>query len=131
MGRLRARLVAAAAAALLAALALAPPRGQAQARQVSIVFLGDGGTGDANQYAVRDQLVRRAPQFAFLLGDNIYTKGRPRYFKSRYDDVYAPVMARGTRFHAALGNHDVYECQGAAYRPLPPNRDAYRWQDGG
>ena len=40
-------------------------------------------------------------------------------------------MARGTRFHAALGNHDVYECTTAAYRPLPPNRDAYRWRAAG
>jgi hypothetical protein len=113
-------------------MAVSPRGGRAQQEQeVRVVFMGDTGTGDANQYAVRDQLLRRLPQFVFLLGDNIYTKGRPRFFKSRYDDVYAPLMARGTRFHAALGNHDVYECRTAAYRPLPPNRDAYRWQDPG
>ena len=127
-----ARRVALAASVAAAAWLSLPQGGHAQqGREVRMVFLGDAGTGDANQYAVRDQLLRRPPQFVFLLGDNIYTKGRPRFFKSRYDDVYAPVMARGTRFHAALGNHDVYECQGAAFRPLPPNRDAYRWRDAG
>lgn len=131
MATVAARLGAAGAAALLA-LALFPQSGRAQPeRQIRIVFMGDTGTGDANQYAVRDQLLRRVPQFAFLLGDNIYTKGRPSLFKSRYDDVYAPLMARGTRFHAALGNHDVYECTTAEFRPLPPNRDAYRWRDAG
>lgn len=102
------------------------------ARQASLGFLGDTGTGDANQYSVRDQLLRRPPQLVFLLGDNIYTKGRPRFFDSRYDDVYGPVMAKGVRFHAALGNHDVYECVAARFSgPLPPNRDAYRWRDEG
>jgi predicted phosphodiesterase len=133
MTRVCARLAVAAGAALLVWLAAGQEGGRAQQeRQVRMVFMGDTGTGDANQYAVRDQLLRRPPQFVFLLGDNIYTKGRPRFFKSRYDDVYAPLMAKGTRFHAALGNHDVYECQAATYSgPLPPNRDAYRWRDAG
>jgi hypothetical protein len=130
--RAAARLGLAAGAAAVLWLAAAPPVGQTQSeRQVRMVFMGDTGTGDANQYAVRDQLLRRPPQFVFLLGDNIYTKGRPRLFKSRYDDVYAPVMGKGARFHAALGNHDVYECTLADFRPLPPNRDAYRWKDTG
>jgi hypothetical protein len=127
--RARSCLGPAAAAALLWWLAAPPVAGRAQtAREVRLGFLGDGGTGDANQYAVRDQILQRPPQFVFLLGDNIYTKGRPRLFKSRYDDVYAPLVARGTRFHAALGNHDVYECGASALRPLPADRDAYGWQ---
>ena len=133
MKRVRSRLGVAAGATVVLWLALPQQGGRAQQeRQVPVVFMGDSGTGDANQYAVRDQLLRRPPQFVFLLGDNIYTKGRPALFKSRYDDVYAPLMARGTRFHAALGNHDVYECRAASYSgPLPPNRDAYRWRDAG
>jgi calcineurin-like phosphoesterase family protein len=119
----------AAGAAVLLWLAAAPPAGRAQQeREVRIAFLGDGGTGDNNQAAVRDQILQRPPQFVFLLGDNIYTKGRPSLFKSRYDDVYGPVMARGTQFHAALGNHDVFECGASTLRPLPPGRDAYDWQ---
>ena len=132
MTRAAARLALAAGATLVFWVAAGQEGGRAQQeRQVRMVFFGDSGTGDANQYAVRDQLLRRPPQFVFLLGDNIYTKGRPSLFKSRYDDVYAPVMARGARFHAALGNHDLYECRTSAFRPLPPNRDAYRWQDSG
>ncbi|HVR70917.1 MAG TPA: metallophosphoesterase [Vicinamibacteria bacterium] len=133
MTRVASRAGVTAGALLLLWLGAAQDGGRAQQeRQSRLVFMGDTGTGDANQYAVRDQLLRRPPQFVFLLGDNIYTKGRPRFFKSRYDDVYAPLMARGVRFHAALGNHDVYECRAAAYSgPLPPNRDAYRWRDPG
>jgi predicted phosphodiesterase len=133
MTRLASRSGVAAGAVALLWLAAAQEGGRAQQeRQSRVVFMGDTGTGDANQYAVRDQLLRRVPQFVFLLGDNIYTKGRPRFFKSRYDDVYAPLMAKGARFHAALGNHDVYECRAATYSgPLPPDRDAYRWRDAG
>lgn len=123
------RFRAAGAAALLGLLLAA--QGPAQEPDVRLGFLGDSGTGDANQAAVRDQLLRRVPHLVFMLGDNIYTKGRPRFFGSRYDDVYGAVMRRGASFHAALGNHDVYDCAGAAVNPLPPNRDAYRWREVG
>jgi tartrate-resistant acid phosphatase type 5 len=117
--------------AILALWASRPPAGHGQERDARIGFIGDTGTGGPNQVAVRDQLLRRLPRFVFLLGDNIYTKGRPRFFKSRYDDVYRPVMARGAIFHSALGNHDVYECRIAPFNPLPPTKDAYRWRDAG
>ncbi len=101
----------------------------AQGRDAHLGFLGDGGTGDSNQALVRDALLRRTPSFVFLLGDNIYTTGRADRIKARYDDVYAPVMAKGARFHAALGNHDITECRIEHYDPLPPDMDAYRWRE--
>jgi hypothetical protein len=72
MRRAGARLALAAGATLVFWVAAGREGGRAQQeRQVRMVFLGDSGTGDANQYAVRDQLLRRPPQFVFLLGDNI------------------------------------------------------------
>jgi 3',5'-cyclic AMP phosphodiesterase CpdA len=116
------------AAAGLAALVVARPA-RGQARDASLGFLGDGGTGDTNQQLVRDALLRHPPRLVFILGDNIYTDGRPSRFKARFDDMYRPVVQRGARFHAALGNHDLVYCRVAPFAPLPPNKEAYRWRD--
>ena len=124
MGR---RLAGAAAAVLLALLAAGTLRGQE--REARLAFLGDSGTGDANQRAVRDQLLRFPLSLAFMLGDNIYDRGSKELFGPRFDDIYAPVMARGTAFHSTLGNHDVSFCSARAsvLEKLPDDADAYRW----
>jgi hypothetical protein len=93
--------------------------------ELHIAFLGDAGTGDSKQRAVRDQMVKDAPRFVFLLGDNIYSNGNRRYFAERFDDIYAPLMTRGTVFHAALGNHDVEGCDATPLNPLPADGRAY------
>jgi len=121
------RRLGAAAAVLLALLAAATLRGQE--REARLAFLGDSGTGDANQRAVRDQLLRWPIALAFMLGDNIYDRGSKALFGSRFDDIYAPVMARGTAFHSALGNHDVSFCSARSTLTdrLSDDADAYRW----
>jgi acid phosphatase len=113
--------------AFAAALLLAAPEAPAE-REARLAFLGDMGTGDAAQMRVRDQLLRWAPPLVFLLGDNVYPDGSAARFRERFDDVYAPVMARGSAFHAALGNHDVRPCPAAALDPLPPDASAYDWR---
>jgi acid phosphatase len=109
-------------------LAILPGIAPAAEREARLAFLGDGGTGGDDQKAVRDQLLAQTPSlsFVFLLGDNIYTSGSAEHIKDRFDDVYAPVMSRGARFHAALGNHDVRRCPAAASDPLPADASAYR-----
>jgi len=119
-----------AAAALLAALlAVLVMRTGAQEAEVRMAFIGDGGTGDANQAAVRDQILRFLPRTLFLLGDNIYTDGRAEYIRPRFYDVYLPLLMRGVVIHSALGNHDVQDCAAAEVDPLPPTADAYRWRE--
>jgi len=116
----------AAAVAVLLLLAASLP---GQEREARLAFLGDSGTGDANQRAVRDQLLRHPVQIVFMLGDNIYDRGSKELFASRYDDIYAPVMAKGTAFHATLGNHDVSFCSAKAMttiQPLPADAEAYQ-----
>ena len=115
--------------ALVAVSALLVMRTGAQEAEVRLAFIGDGGTGDANQAAVRDQILRFLPRYLFLLGDNIYSDGRGAYIRSRFDDVYRPLLLRGVVIHSALGNHDVQECLGAEAEPLPVNADAYRWRE--
>jgi hypothetical protein len=115
--------------ALVALSALLVMRTGAQETEVRLAFIGDSGTGDANQAAVRDQILRFLPRYLFLLGDNIYSDGRGAYIRSRFYDVYRPLLMRGVVIHSALGNHDVQECLGAEAEPLPVNADAYRWRE--
>ena len=118
-------------AGLLAVSAVLVMRTGAQEAEVRMAFIGDGGTGDSNQAAVRDQILRFLPRFLFLLGDNIYSDGRGAYIRPRFYDVYQPLLLRGVIIHSALGNHDVQECFGAGVDPLPATADAYRVADRG
>jgi tartrate-resistant acid phosphatase type 5 len=124
MGRHRLGVAAAVSLSLLAAATL-----RGQARESRLIFLGDAGTGGSSQRAVRDQMLRFPASLAFLLGDNIYERGSKELIGPYFDQVYAPVMAKGTRFHAALGNHDVSSCttRTMTIEPLPDDADAYRW----
>ena len=101
-----------------------PPPG-ATSSDLHIAFLGDGGVGDSHQRRVRDQMMKDGPNWVFLLGDNIYSEGDRRLFGPRYDDVYGPMMTKGTVFHAALGNHDVEGCDATPLNPLPADARAY------
>jgi tartrate-resistant acid phosphatase type 5 len=125
-GRFVVALLVAVAAAGLArtGAAQAPP---ASSRESLLGFVGDQGTGDGDQAQVRDQMLRFPAQFMFLLGDNVYDRGRRSDFERKHDLVYLPVMTQGTRFHAALGNHDVTYCDASTRDPLPADHDAYVW----
>jgi hypothetical protein len=113
------------------ALALSPLAAASSEREVRLGFLGDAGTGDKHQKAVRDQLLTWTPSVVFLLGDNVYDEGNAKDIKSKFDDVYAPLFERGTEFHAALGNHDVQNCDAGEQDPLGPAAEAYRWRKRG
>ncbi len=100
-----------------------------QEREARLAFLGDFGTGKGDQRAVRDQMLEVPIAMAFTLGDNIYDRGSKEYFGPRFDDIYKPLMDKGTVFHSTLGNHDVSFCSA---RTTPVDRlasdaDAYRW----
>jgi predicted phosphodiesterase len=77
---------------------------------VRFLVLGDGGTGDREQYEVANQMLRfgrRYPfTFAIMLGDNIYGSERPQDFEKKFTRPYAALLAADVEFNAALGNHD-------------------------
>ncbi len=116
--------------ALVALPTAAPPlpATQGAAPEVRLAFMGDMGTGDSRQAAVRDQIVRVAAHLdaVFTMGDNIYDNGEADHFGPRFLNVYRPLFDRGVPFHAALGNHDVKKCQLEAADPLPRNADVYK-----
>lgn len=80
---------------------------------------------------MRETLLARSPRFVFLLGDNLYSYGEASHIRSAFDDMYGPLMARGSEFHAALGNHDVRRCVITPVSALPPDADAYQWRERG
>jgi hypothetical protein len=114
--------------ALALAAALAAPAVSSQDAVARVAFLGDSGTGGSAQRAVRDQLLRLVPSLVFMLGDNVYDSGEKRRISEVYDSIYASVMAKGSSFHAALGNHDVKYCEAVNQDPLPDTQDAYLWR---
>jgi hypothetical protein len=95
-----------------------PPE-RARDGEVRLAFLGDSGYGTGvsewgthGQEAVADRLNRLdlAPDMVFFLGDNIYWLGNAELYKSRFDDMYDPLI-RECRAHVALGNHDLKGCR--------------------
>jgi hypothetical protein len=69
--------------------------------------LGDSGSGDQAQTAVAQAMVnyftysRRFP-FVLMLGDNLYHDD----YEGDFLEPYKPLLDRGVRFYAAIGNHD-------------------------
>jgi hypothetical protein len=77
---------------------------------VRFLVLGDGGTGDREQFEVANQMLtygRRFPfTFAIMLGDNLYGSERPQDFDKKFIRPYKALLDADVEFHAALGNHD-------------------------
>lgn len=99
---------------LLATLA-APLRAQTVALPLkpdSIRFaaIGDMGTGGRGQYEVASRMVESRQKFPFdfviMLGDNIYGGNSPADFRKKFEIPYRPLLDKGVKFYAALGNHD-------------------------
>lgn len=72
--------------------------------------LGDAGTANANQTAVRDAFYNwtgtRTPNLVLQLGDNAYNSGLDTEFQAAVFDMYA-AMLKKTPFWSCLGNHET------------------------
>ena len=79
------------------------------AKPTRIWVLGDPGTGDPVQYAVRDAYYAftgaRHTDLWLMLGDNAYDLGTDSEYTSRVFNVY-PAMFRKSVLWPTLGNHD-------------------------
>ena len=70
-------------------------------------LMGDSGSGDDAQLAVAQAMLtyfdtaRRFP-FVLMLGDNLYDDD----YTNEFSIPYKPLLDRGVKFYAALGNHD-------------------------
>ena len=70
-------------------------------------LMGDSGSGDRAQQAVAQAMMtyfttaRRFP-FVVMLGDNLYDDD----YTNEFSVPYKPLLDRGVKFYATLGNHD-------------------------
>ena len=88
---------------------------------------GDIAAGTPGQKQIAYQLYQAKPDFVFIAGDIVYSRGRISEYREKFWPVYnsesaspesgAPLI-RSTLFIAAPGNHDI------GYRNLAENPDA-------
>jgi 3',5'-cyclic AMP phosphodiesterase CpdA len=73
----------------------------------TFALMGDSGSGDVAQEQVAAAMLtyfetaRRFP-FVLMLGDNLYHDD----YENEFLTPYKPLLDRGVKFYAALGNHD-------------------------
>ena len=83
---------------------------------VRFVAFGDCGTGSPQQAEIAYRVFQRKPQFVLITGDNVYSSGLEREYRSRFFPIYtnvnpspltgAPLM-QSIPFYMLVGNHDV------------------------
>ncbi len=73
-------------------------------------IVGDTGTGDEYQHKIARLMLnehkRRSFDFVLMLGDNIYG-GDFKKIGKVFEEPYRPLLERGVKFFATLGNHDI------------------------
>ncbi len=78
--------------------------------------VGDSGTGDANQVAVRDAMLSdtaaRAPDLFLHMGDIAYNSGTTAEFDAHFFAIYAEIL-RHTPVWPTLGNHEAMSSSSA------------------
>ncbi|MCP6760596.1 MAG: metallophosphoesterase [Fischerella sp. CENA71] len=80
------------------------------------VSVADTGTGTKGQYAVAKAMAnyhnKNYYDLVILAGDNIYTNGEIEKINAVFERPYAPLLKKGVKFQAALGNHDIRTANG-------------------
>jgi len=91
-----------------------PPPGTAAPTRIWV--LGDSGTGEPDQRAVRDAFYRfaqdRPADLCLLLGDNAYGGGTDAQYQNYFFDAYRKVLSQ-ISFWPAIGNHDTRSAEAA------------------
>ncbi|MGH9508936.1 MAG: metallophosphoesterase family protein [Terriglobales bacterium] len=77
---------------------------------VRFAVIGDTGTGGRAQYDVANRMVESRQKFPFdfviMVGDNVYGREGPIDMQKKFEVPYRPLIDKGVKFYAALGNHD-------------------------
>jgi hypothetical protein len=80
------------------------------ADSVKFIAIGDTGTGSRQQHELaklmNDYHAVFPFEFVILTGDNMYGSEKPEDYKRKFEDVYKPLLDKGVKFYASLGNHD-------------------------
>jgi hypothetical protein len=77
---------------------------------VRFLVVGDTGTGSNQQNDLAKIMLRYRQAFPFefvlMVGDNMYGSEKAADYKSKFENVYRPLLDQKVKFYAALGNHD-------------------------
>lgn len=77
---------------------------------VRFVVIGDTGTGTHQQLELAQVMLRYRQAFPFefvlMMGDNMYGGENAVDYKSKFENIYRPLLDQKVKFYAALGNHD-------------------------
>ncbi|MEH2150236.1 metallophosphoesterase family protein [Nostoc sp.] len=75
------------------------------------VSVADTGTGAKGQYAVARAMnayhQKNPYDLVVLAGDNIYNNGEIEKINAVFERPYQPLLKKGVKFQACLGNHDI------------------------
>ncbi|MTJ54407.1 metallophosphoesterase [Anabaena sp. UHCC 0253] len=75
------------------------------------VSVADTGTGVRGQYSVAKAMnlyhQLNPYNLVVLAGDNIYNNGEIEKINAVFERPYQPLLRKGVKFHACLGNHDI------------------------
>jgi acid phosphatase type 7 len=70
------------------------------------VAFGDCAANTDGQRQVAAETLKQDPDFVFIPGDIVYTRGRISEYREKFFPIYSPLIAH-TLFIAAPGNHDT------------------------
>ena len=94
---------------------------------IKFAVIGDTGTGGREQYEVAARMTEGLARFPFkfvlMMGDNMYGGESPADFVRKFERPYKPMLDKGVKFYASLGNHD--EPTQRFYKPF--NMDGKRF----
>ena len=84
---------------------------QAQQPSLRFVAIADSGTGARGQYLVAQAMYKYYQEnpypLVIMAGDNIYNNGEIEKINLVFERPYQPFLAKGVKFYACLGNHDI------------------------
>lgn len=105
-----------------------------QENSVRFLAVGDTGRGNREQNELAQVMVNYRQVFPFefvlLMGDNIYYQEKAEDLKTKFENVYRPLLNDGVKFYASLGNHD--ESNQRFYEHFNMNgQEYYRIEKGG
>jgi hypothetical protein len=77
---------------------------------VRFLAVGDTGRGNKVQNELAQVMVKYHQvfpyEFVILTGDNIYYQEKAEDLKTKFENIYRPLLDKGVKFYASLGNHD-------------------------
>ena len=98
-----------------------------KAGSVKFAVIGDSGQPGTGQMAIAKQMATwhgRFPfEFVLMTGDNLYGTESPRDYEKKFAIPYKPLLDRGVKFQATLGNHD--DAGQIHYKPFNMNGQKY------